>query len=213
MVLGMLYRLSPPASTFPACLPSAGWLVKVQKRDFAMRTDGLARTRGNSDSTNKEALDPTKVKARIDSAQTSEVIRRIRPGSSLIAGASFGDLDTHKLLIPRAPDTNCIRTSRRSLATYRDTASTLPRMGLFNRPTSTAAAKASGSDDMFSHSTSYSEILAERAERERRRKEKAEKREGKRKSDEGVEEEEESPKRKKKESPKKKRKSGAFDGT
>lgn len=45
----MLYRLSPPASTFPACLlPSAGWLVKVQKRDFAMRTDGLARTRGRS---------------------------------------------------------------------------------------------------------------------------------------------------------------------
>lgn len=84
-------------------------------------------------------------------------------------------------------------------------------MGLFNRPTSTAAAKASGSDgpvDMFSHSQSYSEILAERAERERRRKEKAEKRgksEGKRKSDEGVEEEEESPKRSKKETPRKKK--------
>lgn len=88
-------------------------------------------------------------------------------------------------------------------------------MGLFNRPTSTAAAKASGSDgpvDMFSHSQSYSEILAERAERERRRKEKSEKRgksEGKRKSDEGVddEEQEESPKRSKRETPKKKRKS------
>jgi hypothetical protein len=80
-------------------------------------------------------------------------------------------------------------------------------MGLFNRPTSTAAAKASGSDDMFSHSTSYSEILAERAERERRRKEKAEKREGKRKSNEGLEEEDESPKRNKRDSPKKKRKS------
>jgi len=85
-------------------------------------------------------------------------------------------------------------------------------MGLFNRPTSTAAAKSSGSDDMFSHSQSYSEILAERAERERRRKEKPEKRgksEGKRKSDEGVddEEEEESPKRSKRETPKKKRNS------
>ncbi|GAB7335114.1 hypothetical protein MBLNU13_g06958t2 [Cladosporium sp. NU13] len=86
-------------------------------------------------------------------------------------------------------------------------------MGLFNRPTSTAAAKASGSDgpvDMFSHSQSYSEILAERAERERRRKEKAEKHgksEGKRKSDEGVDNEEESPKGTKKETPKKKRKS------
>lgn len=84
-------------------------------------------------------------------------------------------------------------------------------MGLFNRPTSTAAAKASGSDgpvDMFSHSQSYSEILAERAERERRRKEKAEKRgnsEGKRKSDEGVGDEEESPKRSKRETPKKRK--------
>lgn len=84
-------------------------------------------------------------------------------------------------------------------------------MGLFNRPTSTAAAKAPGSDgpvDMFSHSQSYSEILAERAERERRRKEKAEKRgksEGKRKSDEGVEDEEESPKRSKRETPRKKK--------
>ncbi|KAM0701382.1 hypothetical protein Q7P35_011743 [Cladosporium inversicolor] len=84
-------------------------------------------------------------------------------------------------------------------------------MGLFNRPTSTAAAKASGSDgpaDMFSHSQSYSEILAERAERERRRKEKAEKRgksEGKRKSDEGVDDEEESPTRSKRETPKKRK--------
>lgn len=86
-------------------------------------------------------------------------------------------------------------------------------MGLFNRPTSTAAAKASGSNgpvDMFSHSQSYSEILAERAELERRRKEKAEKRgksEGKRKSDEGVVEDEESPRKSKRETPKKKRKS------
>jgi hypothetical protein len=88
-------------------------------------------------------------------------------------------------------------------------------MGLFNRPTSTAAAKASGGGDIFSHSQSYSEILAERAERERRRKEKTEKRgksEGKRKSDEGVddeddEEEEESPKKGKRETPKKKRRS------
>lgn len=96
-------------------------------------------------------------------------------------------------------------------------------MGLFNRPISTAAAKASGGDDMFSHSQSYSEILAERAERERRRKEKSEKRgksDVKRKSDEGVdegvdddddddekEEEEEEPKKSKREMPKKKRKS------
>ena len=71
-----------------------------------------------------------------------------------------------------------------------------------------AATKASGSDgpaDIFSHSQSYSEILAERAERERRRKEKAEKRvksEGKRKSDEGVEDD--SPKRSKRDTPKEK---------
>jgi hypothetical protein len=124
----------------------------------------------------------------------------------LTTGASFVDLVTHEPLITRAPDINSIRTSRRSFATYRDTASNLPRMGLFNRPTSTAAAKASGSDgpvDMFSHSQSYSEILAERAERERRRKEKAEKREGKRKSDEGVEDD--SPKRSKRETPKKRK--------
>jgi hypothetical protein len=77
-------------------------------------------------------------------------------------------------------------------------------MGLFNRPASVAATNAaSGSNaptDMFSHSQSYSAILAEQ---EQRRKEKAEKRvkkEGKRKSDEGIEE---SPKRKKRESPKK----------
>jgi hypothetical protein len=152
------------------------------------------------------------VKARIDSAQTisSELHSLRSAGSSLIVGASFNDLCTHKLFVPRAPDISSDRISRRSLATYRDTALALPTMGLFNRPTSTAAAKASGSDDMFSHSTSYSEILAERAERERRRKEKADKRgksEGKRKSDEGVEEEEESPKRGKRETPKKKRRS------
>lgn len=75
-------------------------------------------------------------------------------------------------------------------------------MGLFNRPTSVATTNASGSNgptDMFSHSQSFSAILAEK---EQRKKEKAEKRvkEGKRKSDEGVEE---SPKRKKRESPKK----------
>lgn len=75
-------------------------------------------------------------------------------------------------------------------------------MGLFNRPTSVATNNASGSDgpaDMFSHSQSFSAILAEK---EQRKKEKAERRvkEGKRKSDEGVEE---SPKRKKRESPKK----------
>jgi hypothetical protein len=77
-------------------------------------------------------------------------------------------------------------------------------MGLFNRPASVAATNAaSGSNaptDMFSHSQSYSAILADQ---EQRRKEKAEKRlkkEGKRKSDEGVDE---SPKRKKRESPKK----------
>jgi len=82
-------------------------------------------------------------------------------------------------------------------------------MGLFNRPKSTATTNASGSDgpvDIFSHSQSYSEVLAERAERERRRKEKAEKRvksEGKRKSDEGVEDD--SPKRSRRETPKKKK--------
>lgn len=76
-------------------------------------------------------------------------------------------------------------------------------MGLFNRPKSTATASAaSGSDgpvDIFSHSQSYTEILAEQ-QRQRESAGKRVKKEGKRKSDEGVDE---SPKRNKKETPRK----------
>jgi hypothetical protein len=76
-------------------------------------------------------------------------------------------------------------------------------MGLFNRPKSTATTSSSdGPADMFSHTQSYSAILAEQ---EQRRKEKAEnrmKKEEKRKRDEGVEES--PPKRKKRETSRKK---------
>ncbi|KAM0722015.1 hypothetical protein Q7P37_002941 [Cladosporium fusiforme] len=92
-------------------------------------------------------------------------------------------------------------------------------MGLFNRPTSTAPTDGSPGDDnpqdIFSHSNSYSSILAEQ---ERRRKEKAEKqkgkKEGKRKSDEGFEEsprrgsEQTTKKKQNDESPKRRRISG-----
>jgi hypothetical protein len=77
-------------------------------------------------------------------------------------------------------------------------------MGLFNRPASTAATNAaSGSNaptDMFSHSQSYSAILADQEQRRKEKAEKRSKKEGKRKSDEGIDE---SPKRKKRETPKK----------
>lgn len=63
MVLGMLYSTFAARFDLPSP-PLSGCHVKVQKRDFAMRTDGLARTRGSCDS---KLLNQTKVKVRIDS--------------------------------------------------------------------------------------------------------------------------------------------------